>query len=391
MRQTLESRGNLVAIGRVLVTGATGFVGGRLIEIMSLTGCCTPRAFIHATNSAARISRFPLDFALGDLCDAGAVRRAMDGCEAVVHLAFGSEPVMTRGLKNVLGAASDRGVRRFVHISSAAIYGNDPSPESQFETARPTPENAYQRIKVKQERLVATHSRRSGLPVVVLRPFLIYGPYSHLMIQYLNRIQAGTMVLVDEGRNPCNLVYVDNLCQAILLALVETVAPGETFFVGDRESTTWAQFLGDLAALVGAELPSVRSAELTPRPRQRLIHDSVYALPKVLVSDALRGSLRPIPLYQRLEAAAYRWFESLAPERREALRDRIKGPEVIPGREDVPERPCLGQGDNLIAMQGRRVAHSCQKAGRILGYSAPVPYHEAMDLTASWLRFAHLV
>jgi nucleoside-diphosphate-sugar epimerase len=380
-----------VAIGRVLVTGATGFVGGRLIEIMSLTGCCTPRAFVHATNSAARISRFPLDFVLGDLCDADAVRRAMHGCAAVVHLAFGSEPVMTRGLKNVLRAASDRGVRRFVHISSAAIYGNNPAPESQFETARPTPENAYQRIKVKQERLVAAQSRRSGLPVVVLRPYLIYGPYSHLMIQYLGRIQSGTMALVDEGRNPCNLVYVDNLCHAILLALSEPAAAGETFFVGDRESTTWAQFLGDLAALAGAELPSVRSSELAPRPRQRLIRDSVSALPKILVSDAFRRPLRQIPLYQRLEATAYRWFESLAPERREALRDRIQGPKEIPGRQDVPGRSRLGQGDHLIATQSRRVAHSSQKAERILGYTAPVPYHEAMDLTASWLRFAHLV
>ena len=117
----------------------------------------------------------------------------------------------------------------------------------------------------------------------------------------------------------------------------------------------------------------------------------MLAIPKVLVSDAFRGSLRQIPLFQWLEATAYRWFEGLAPERQEALRDRIKGPNPTPYREDAPEKPWLSQGDNLVAMQGRRVAHSCREAERILGYIAPVPYREAMDLTASWLRFARLV
>ena len=315
----------------------------------------------------------------------------MRDCEAVVHLAFGSELVMTRGLKNVLRAASDRGIRRFVHVSSAAVHGNNPPPESRFETARPTPENAYQRIKVKQERLVANHSRRFGLPVVVLRPFFVYGPYSHLMVQCVARIKAGTLALVDEGCNPCNLVYVDNLCHAILLGLVEPAAAGETFFVNDREPITWAEFLGDLAALVGTELLTIPSSDLIPKPRQRLIRDSMHAVPKALVSEAFRGALRPILLYQRLEAMAYRWFESLSPERRESLRIRIKGPEVLPNPEDALEKLRLSLGDNLVAMQGRRVAHSTQKAEQILSYTAPVPYAEAMNLTASWLRFARLI
>jgi nucleoside-diphosphate-sugar epimerase len=102
-----------------LVTGATGFIGGRLCEVMALTGAFEPRPFVHSTGSAWRIARFPLDFAMGDLCDGAAVHRAMDGCDAVVHLARGDDAVMRRGLENVLRAAVTHRVSRFVHISSA--------------------------------------------------------------------------------------------------------------------------------------------------------------------------------------------------------------------------------------------------------------------------------
>jgi len=75
--------------GRVLVTGAGGFIGGRLCEVMSLTGHFRPRAFIHSTASAWRLTRFPMDLFVGNLCDRGQVEQAIQGCDAVVHLARG--------------------------------------------------------------------------------------------------------------------------------------------------------------------------------------------------------------------------------------------------------------------------------------------------------------
>jgi hypothetical protein len=117
----------------------------------------------------------------------------------------------------------------------------------------------------------------------------------------------------------------------------------------------------------------------------------MHAIPKVLASDAFRGPLRQIPMYERIEATAFRWFESLSPERREAIRTRIKGPEVIPSPQIGSEKGRLSPDDHILAMQGRRVVHSCQKAERILGYAAPVRYAEAMELTAAWLRFAQLI
>src|SRR5438132_1231321 len=120
---------------RILVTGAAGFIGCRLCEVLMLTRAFEPRAFVHSTGSAARLARFPVDMVVGDLCDADLVQRAVRECDAVVHLAWGSDKVMRRGLENVLRAAAKQGVRRLVHMSSVAVFGNEPPPESKFESA----------------------------------------------------------------------------------------------------------------------------------------------------------------------------------------------------------------------------------------------------------------
>src|SRR5262249_15112454 len=163
----------------------------------------------------------PIETVCGDLCDADLVQRAVRDCDAVVHLAWGSAHVMTRGLENVLRAAARQRVRRLVHLSSVAIFGNNPPPESRFETA-PLRQTAlvYGNQKLRQELRVLRYGKKHRLPTVILRPPNVYGPFSPFTLGLINKIRAGKMAIVDGGDNPCNLVYVDNLIQAVLLALV---------------------------------------------------------------------------------------------------------------------------------------------------------------------------
>jgi nucleoside-diphosphate-sugar epimerase len=374
---------------RLLITGASGLVGSRLCEIIHLAQLGTPRAFLHSTGSAARIARFPLDFVIGDLCDLAAVRSAMKDCEAVVHLARGSHAVMTRGLENVLRAAAEYKVRRFVHVSSVAVYGNNPPPESAHEAAVPDPgDNAYGRATLMQDERVLHYAHKHALPAVILRPPNITGPFAAFTLNLIQRLRARTLPLIDGGQNPCNLVYVDNLVQAILLSLIRDEAVGETFFITDAETITWRQCLGDHAALLGCELWEMRSQDLPGKPKKHMLRDSLRAIPGAVFSKDFRSAMRRIPLLEAAEAALFRRFESLPPQRQEELRLRLRGPEAPPVRSNG--RPQLDPSDGLIAAQLRKVAHSCQKAQRLLGYTAPVSYAEGMELTAKWLRFAKL-
>ena len=254
-------RCGFITVKKVLITGATGFIGTRLCEVMILTGRWKPRLFVHSTASASRIARFPIDFVLGDLCDKNSVDRAIEECDAVVHLARGDRRVMTTGLENVLRAALKQRCERFVHLSSVAVYGQHPPPESSSEEAPPQPgDMAYGVEKLKEEQRVRRFGRGHGLPFVILRPPNVYGPFSHFTVNLIGKIRAGQIAIIDSGQNPCNLVYVDNLVEAILLSLWKPAAIGETFFVTDCETVSWERCLNDLAALVGKTLPHVSAS-----------------------------------------------------------------------------------------------------------------------------------
>lgn len=372
---------------RVLVTGATGLIGGRLCEVMALTGAFEPRPFVHSAGSAWRIARFPLDFAMGDLRDGASVDRAMAGCDAVVHLARGGDAVMRRGLENVLRAAVTHRVSRFVHISSVAVYGSQPPPDSVSEAAPATRSDLrYGNAKLEQEHRVLRYRRRHGLDVVILRPPNVYGPFASFTVGMVNTIRSHGVVIVDGGRNPCNLVYVDNLVEAIFLALWRPEAPGHVFHVTDREPVSWERCITDHAALVGVDVPRVAAAELVPPARERLLRDSLRVLPGVIADREFWRPLTRIPIVRRAQTLLSSW---LPEQTKQVVRGWLRGWESV-RRNGSPDRR-VRVDHPFIAGQKRTVPHSSEKARQLLGYTAPVSYDEGMRLTEAWLRQAQIL
>src|SRR5207237_9191061 len=109
-----------------------------------------------------------------------------------------------------VAATTRQRVRRFVHMSSVATSGHDKTPESKFATAPLKETNLiYGNQKLRQERRVLHYGKKYGLPLVILRPPNVYGPFSTFTLGLLQKIRAGTMTTVDGGKNPSNVVYVD--------------------------------------------------------------------------------------------------------------------------------------------------------------------------------------
>lgn len=243
--------------GRVLVTGATGFIGRHLCRRMSGDGVRL-RALVRS--NAARSRADGDEVVVADLMDRAATSSALRGCDAVVHLAHGEDRDAPQATRNLVDEATAAGVRRFVHISSMSVHGPAPGPETADEaTARiGRYGEEYCDSKAEEEELVQAAVDAGRLDAVILRPTVVYGPRSPFVDLVLTEARSGVVTLIDEGRGLCNAVYVDDVCDAIALALVEPNAVGQAMFINADEAVTWRVFAEACAALVHPP-PSFRS------------------------------------------------------------------------------------------------------------------------------------
>ena len=139
----------------VFVTGATGFIGGRVCERLTQAGVPKVRALVHSMHKAARIARMPVELCPGNLMEPETLRQAIGNAKIVIHCGLGNAGAIVRGTENMLAIALAAGVKRFVHVSTAAVYGITPPPGSESEDApiRKTGD-AYCDNKASDERVV---------------------------------------------------------------------------------------------------------------------------------------------------------------------------------------------------------------------------------------------
>jgi len=376
----------------IFVTGATGFIGARICERLVQAGARDIRALVHTLPRAARIARLPITLCPGDLLERSSLERAMGESQIVIHCGLAPARGIVRTTENMLQLAEARGVERFVHISTAAVHGLTPPPGTESEEAGPRPSgDAYCDNKARAEKLVARFSRR-GFPAVVLRPSIVYGPYSAWSTRLIADLLAHRTVLIDGGRGACNTTYVDNLVDAIFLSLENDRAIGEIFFITDGERVTWGDFIRAHAAMMdpSPELREISGNDVLAHYQRQpgLLAGSFRATGEVVRSREFRKLLERIPLCERSLAMVWRWLQSRGEEEREKLRLRLglRGSGVQNGTgHAAPSIP----DPVTFATQTGTVFFRIDKARRLLGYEPRIPFSRAIGLVEQWLRFAN--
>jgi nucleoside-diphosphate-sugar epimerase len=243
-----------------LLTGATGFIGGHLAQRLMQEGYQV-RCLVRSSSDTSLLDRLGVEVAVGDLTSAPSLARAAEGCRSVVHCgALVSDwatqqeiaAINVEGTRNLLAAAVDASVQRFVHLSSTDVYGY-PGGAPVDETYAATGfRNWYAETKLAAEAEVLRVERTHALDAVILRPATVYGPRSTDVVgEIAQALRAGTMVLVDRGRAIAGLCYVENLVDAAVLALRHDAARGQAFNVSDGLGITWRGFTDDLAEGLG--------------------------------------------------------------------------------------------------------------------------------------------
>ena len=369
---------------KVAVFGASGFVGSTLVE--RLRGDVETVAVIHSFGNAWRLARASVPMKTVDITSAAAVSGALEGCTHVVNCTRGSSEVMFDGLKNLLAASKANNIRRFVHLSSVAVYGDPPPPESEREDARANPPpGSYGAEKLKQDDMVAS-AAASGLDCIVLCPPNISGVYSSFVSNVLTDMRNGSFALVDGGARPNNTIDVDNLAHAIVLSLNAAKGDGKRIFVSDGVGLTWKDLSDALAPLAELDAPiasiPAQALRLPQAPAKPSI--SLWRSMKHLVSSDVREAIRRDPLWAKVDAKIRKLASLGGKSIEDRLRHSIEGPRKIAKVADA-----AAYSSRYNAMQLRGVWHRIDRAREVLGYEPLLDFSESMARFRIWYETMH--
>jgi nucleoside-diphosphate-sugar epimerase len=249
-----------------LVTGATGFVGSHIVDAL-IKKRRQVRVFIrkHADvgNIAEHLSEGNVEVAYGDLREVGTVEKALAGCTvicnaaALTDLSAPSDALISTNvvaLDAMLKIASKMRLNRFVQISSIGAFVKTDTAID--ETTRFTPVNAYDRSKVEGEKVTLRYWKENGVPVTILEPSAVYGPRVRIGFKYLlEMLHRGKMRYPVNENTLLNMVYVEDLVQAVQKAISVPEALGERFIIGDEVSHTYKEIIELAARELGVPPP----------------------------------------------------------------------------------------------------------------------------------------
>jgi len=270
---------------KIAATGVTGSVGRRLCEIARERGDEVVGLVRDPIRLDAKsLQRLGVRIVAGDVCDARAVAELARGADVLVHAAAavgdGVESadmhrVNVDGTRTVIEATAAAGVRHVVYLSSSAVYGRP--DRGRVTEAWPTRVIGmpYEDTKALAERIAFERGRELGLSVVAVRPPIIYGPYDrNFLPRALAMLKRRMVVLIDGGRAPLNLVWVDHVVDVVLAGAARRDLGGEAFNVMDEVEKR--------PPCVREVFEAIARAVDLPLPRIRLSYSTAMALAKAL-------------------------------------------------------------------------------------------------------------
>ncbi len=248
----------------ILVTGAGGFIGTRVVAMLISYGFRNLRCFVRVSSNVEGLNRLisnsekaKIQVITGNLLSPEDCRRGTENVSLVFHLAAGTEKTFAGcymnsvvATRNLLEALLENGKsKRFVNVSSIAVYSNRDANKTKIldETSEMDGEpalrhEAYVYGKVKQDEILLEYARRFKIPYVIVRPGEVFGPGKRKISGRVG-IDTFSIFLHLGGRNQVPLVYVDNCAEAIILAGIAKGVDGEIFNIMDDNLPTSREFL----------------------------------------------------------------------------------------------------------------------------------------------------
>ena len=225
---------------KVLITGAGGFIGSHLVDSQLNHGYDVRAVDLHLDLLRHQEAHPCLEAICADITEKDIVRKLVEGIDIVYHLASAHLDVSLSDehyrLVNVgatlslLEAAQQAAIKRFVHCSSVGVIGDVENPPAD-ETTECHPINIYERTKLEGERVALDFARRTGFPVVVVRPAWVYGPRCPRTAKLFRTISKGRFPIFGSGKNMRHPVYISDAIQGLELCAESPNIDGEVFII----------------------------------------------------------------------------------------------------------------------------------------------------------------
>ena len=355
------------------VTGATGFIGGRLIELLALKGDVQIHTLVRNYSNAARIARFDVKLIKGSLLDNDIIDAAVKDCDVIFHCAYDptNQEENLQGIQTLISSCIKYD-KKLIHISTFSVY--EPYKDGVLdERIECFPSgNVYADSKLQIEKYVLNQIDKGNLRAVILQPTIVYGPYSSAWtLGPLKQLLSGTVVLPDKGEGLCNAVYVDDVCNAMLLAAKSEESLGEKFLISGPGPITWIDFFQSYAQMLGVD-----SISLLPRIEiQRAMKNPLSNL-KLLISDPKR-----IILWSPTRKLAFFVKDHISIRMKKILE------RVFSYYQRLPLKPVYLPDKYKLNLFSTKSSVSVDKAGKLLKYKPSFDIEKGFKLTESFIKW----
>ncbi len=327
-----------------LVTGATGLLGSHIVEKLVAAGQPV-RVLVRPGSDTRLLDSWKVEKAPGDVTDAASIQAAMKGVTTVYHAAaqvgdWGPwerfVAVTIEGTRNMLNAARDNKVGRFLQISSISTYGHRDGEGLVLDETAPLGElgvtlykwSYYSRSKVEAEKIAWEYHKRGDVPLTVVKPSWLYGPRDRASMPRLIRaIRAGKCRTAGDGTNRLNLTYAGNEAEGCILAATHPKGVGEIYNLSSDGNITLGEYFNKVAACIGC-----------PPVTRKVPYSVAYNAAFMMELFGHMFNRKTPPLATRY----------------------------------------------AVWLMGRRCFFSCEKARRELGWKATIGYDEGIAASVKW-------
>lgn len=353
-----------------LITGASGFIGGRIVERICRDYNGKVKAIVHNLGHAARIARFDIEILQGNILDRSWLLEVTKNVDYVVHCAFGNtsdihlnHKITVEGTRNILDAVFKNKIKRFIHFSTMSVYGS-PLPKYCDENTdhKIVKGDFYNNDKIAAEQVIDKYIEK-GLPVVVLQPTVVYGPYASVWTQWIvNMLRQNQLFLIEDGNGLANPVFIDNIVDAVFLSMIKDEAVGKKFIISDGKAITWKEFFYSYQHMI--------NKNAIPQFKLLLKYKYLFITSLIDITKKMKDKIYPGTLF-KTQNTLTRSFDNLSHET-----EKMKS---------------VLLDENLLLFFKDRCIFKVDKAEKILKYYPRISFKKGMELTQRWLKYSRLI